>query len=209
MKKRKIKKGILLLSLTIVIISTALPVTSSAADYIYERGNILWEFESEYNYVTTNKEAKQYILDNVESLTQNNFYYIKIKNNNTEYYMNKYNQYNIYCDYFYNNELTHKLIIWNSSTDLKIKFENFDSTELETEGIKVIIYEVIKKDARAENILSETTNGIKTVLDWVKSLWNGITNGEMRAILPIFAIFIIIPIILLVIKIVKKVVWGD
>lgn len=216
MKKRKIRKGIILVSMVMVIISTVMPVTSSAAsDVRYERGEVLYVLENPTgNSINSNTgntiEIREYILNNTETLTQDGFYYITVLHNGIEYEMTEWepqSNFGYLISPATSTTEQRELSVQYDTLLMSFRGENFEI--LEELGVKITIYEIIKIDVKKENLLGETTNGIGTVLTWVKSLWDGITTGQMKAILPIFAIFVIIPIILLVIKIVRKVVWGD
>lgn len=59
-------------------------------------------------------------------------------------------------------------------------------------------------------MLEAVTSGITTVIGWIGSVISALvtTDGELYALLPLFAIGIAISAILLAVKIVRSVVWG-
>lgn len=223
MKKKKIKKGMILLSMVMVIISTILPVTSSAAEYT--TGEILYEIYNGDN--TVGRQAFPYIEENAELMNTNNVKFISMQleeNGEIIYPIRSYQGLN-YVVFFETNDSYPYLGI--RSAGANIEYENIKDS-IKT-PYKVTVYEIIEiiptpiptptptpsptpsptPDERIVNLLDETENGVGTILTWVGNLWEGITTGDMSAILPIFAIFLIIPIILLVIKIIRKNTWGN
>ena len=59
-------------------------------------------------------------------------------------------------------------------------------------------------------MLEAVTSGITTVIGWIGSVVSALidTNGQLNALLPLFAIGIAISAILLGVKIVRSIVWG-
>lgn len=59
-------------------------------------------------------------------------------------------------------------------------------------------------------MLAAVTSAIGDVLDWVGSVITSLTGaeGELNALLPLFAIGIAISAVLLGIKLIKSIVWG-
>lgn len=58
-------------------------------------------------------------------------------------------------------------------------------------------------------MLQAVTNAISTVIGWVGTVINSILpEGDLNALLPLFAIGIAISAVLLGVKIIKSVVWG-
>ena len=59
-------------------------------------------------------------------------------------------------------------------------------------------------------MLEAVTSGITTVIGWIGTVISAIvtTDGQMSALLPLFAIGIAISAILLAVKVVRSVVWG-
>lgn len=59
-------------------------------------------------------------------------------------------------------------------------------------------------------MLEAVTSGITTVIGWIGSVVTALvtTDGQLNALLPLFAIGIAISAILLAVKIVRSVVWG-
>lgn len=60
-------------------------------------------------------------------------------------------------------------------------------------------------------MLDFVTQGITTVISWVKTVVDAIigTDGQLAVLAPLFAIGISISAILLGVKIVKSMVWGS
>lgn len=65
--------------------------------------------------------------------------------------------------------------------------------------------------AVVNNMLEAITSGITTVIGWVGTVIDALvtTEGELNALLPLFAIGIAISAILFGIKAIKSVVWGS
>lgn len=59
-------------------------------------------------------------------------------------------------------------------------------------------------------MLSAVTSAITSVLEWVATVINALTDteGQLAALLPLFAIGIAISAVLLGIRIIRSVVWG-
>lgn len=59
-------------------------------------------------------------------------------------------------------------------------------------------------------MLEAVTSGITTVIGWIGSVVSALvtTDGQLNALLPLFAIGVAISAILLAVKIVRSVVWG-
>ena len=59
-------------------------------------------------------------------------------------------------------------------------------------------------------MLEAVTSGITTVIGWIGSVVTALvtTDGQLNALLPLFAIGVAISAILLAVKIVRSVVWG-
>lgn len=64
--------------------------------------------------------------------------------------------------------------------------------------------------AVVNNMLEAITSGITTVIGWVGTVIDALitTEGELNALLPLFAIGIAISAILFGIKAIKSVIWG-
>ena len=60
-------------------------------------------------------------------------------------------------------------------------------------------------------MLTAVTNALSTVITWVGTVITSLvdtTNGELNALLPLFAIGIAISVVFLGVKVIKSVVWG-
>ena len=59
-------------------------------------------------------------------------------------------------------------------------------------------------------MLEAVTTGITTVIGWVGSVMNSLltAEGELSALLPLFAVGVAISAILLGVKIIKSFIWG-
>lgn len=268
MKKKKIKKGILLLSMVMVIISTVLPVTSNATEYT--TGDVLYEI---YNGDSTvGQEAFPYIHQRAHMIRTVKFITIQVyENGETTFPISQYVFSDTLINFYFTEPAGFPSLTISDGGD-QIIYRPSRGTDITP--YKITIYEIIgfeptttpspvptatpspkptatptpkptatpspkptptpspkptaspspkptaspsptpiptatpEPDERVKNILDETGKGIGTILTWVGDLWEGITTGDMKAILPIFAIFVIIPTILLVIKIIKKNTWG-
>lgn len=59
-------------------------------------------------------------------------------------------------------------------------------------------------------MLEAVTSGITTVISWVGAVMDSLltTEGELAALLPLFAVGVAISAILLGVKIIKSFIWG-
>ena len=59
-------------------------------------------------------------------------------------------------------------------------------------------------------MIEAVTSGLTTVIGWVGTVISAITSseGELNALLPLFAVGISISALLLGVKVIKSVVWG-
>ncbi len=59
-------------------------------------------------------------------------------------------------------------------------------------------------------MLESVTSGLTTVLGWIGTVVTSITStsGELKELLPLFAVGIAISVVFLGIKAVKSIVWG-
>ena len=59
-------------------------------------------------------------------------------------------------------------------------------------------------------MLEAVTAGITTVIGWVGAVMNSLltTDGQLAALLPLFAVGVAISAILLGVKIIKSFIWG-
>ena len=56
--------------------------------------------------------------------------------------------------------------------------------------------------------MSAITDGLDTVLTWIGSVITSLLSGELSALLPLFAIGIIVSVIMLGVKVLRSFTWG-
>lgn len=56
--------------------------------------------------------------------------------------------------------------------------------------------------------MSAITDGLDTVLTWIGSVVTSLLSGELSALLPLFAIGIIVSVIMLGVKVLRSFTWG-
>lgn len=59
-------------------------------------------------------------------------------------------------------------------------------------------------------MLDAVTTGITTVIGWISTVVNSLigANGELKELLPLFAITVAISAIMLAVRLIKSFVWG-
>jgi hypothetical protein len=57
--------------------------------------------------------------------------------------------------------------------------------------------------------MSAITDGLDTVLTWIGSVITSLLSGELSALLPLFAIGIIVSVIMLGVKVLRSFTWGS
>lgn len=62
--------------------------------------------------------------------------------------------------------------------------------------------------AVATGLLPAVTSALGTVLDWIGTTISAVTTGQLKDLLPLFAIGIAISVVFLGIKAVRSIVWG-
>lgn len=56
--------------------------------------------------------------------------------------------------------------------------------------------------------MSAITDGLDTVLSWIGSVITALLSGELSALLPLFAIGIVVSVIMLGVKVLRSFTWG-
>lgn len=62
--------------------------------------------------------------------------------------------------------------------------------------------------AVATGLLPAVTSALGTVLDWIGTTITAVTTGQLKDLLPLFAIGIAISVVFLGIKAIRSIVWG-
>ena len=60
-------------------------------------------------------------------------------------------------------------------------------------------------------MINAITSGLSSVIGWVGSVVTALTDttdGDLNALLPLFAIGIAVSVLLLGIKVIRKIIWG-
>lgn len=60
----------------------------------------------------------------------------------------------------------------------------------------------------ATGLLPAVTSALGTVLEWIGTTITAVTNGQLKELLPLFAIGIAISVVFLGIKAIRSIVWG-
>lgn len=60
----------------------------------------------------------------------------------------------------------------------------------------------------ATGLLPAVTSAISTVLDWIGTTITAVTTGQLKELLPLFAIGIAISVVFLGVKAIRSIVWG-
>lgn len=60
----------------------------------------------------------------------------------------------------------------------------------------------------ATGLLPAVTSALGTVLDWIGTTITAVTTGQLKELLPLFAIGIAISVVFLGIKAIRSIVWG-
>ena len=62
--------------------------------------------------------------------------------------------------------------------------------------------------AVATGLLPAVTSALGTVLDWIGTTVTAVTTGQLKELLPLFAIGIAISVVFLGVKAIRSIVWG-
>lgn len=57
-------------------------------------------------------------------------------------------------------------------------------------------------------LLPAVTSALGTVLDWIGTTVTAVTTGQLKELLPLFAIGIAISVVFLGVKAIRSIVWG-
>lgn len=57
-------------------------------------------------------------------------------------------------------------------------------------------------------MVEAVTSGLTTVIGWIGTVVTSVTTGDLKELLPLFAIGIAISAVLLGIKVIRSIVWG-
>lgn len=60
----------------------------------------------------------------------------------------------------------------------------------------------------ATGLLPAVTSALGTVLDWIGTTITAVTTGQLKELLPLFAIGIAISVVFFGIKAIRSIVWG-
>lgn len=62
--------------------------------------------------------------------------------------------------------------------------------------------------AVATGLLPAVTSALGTVLDWIGTTITAVTSGQLKDLLPLFAVGIAISVVFLGVKAIRSIVWG-
>lgn len=62
--------------------------------------------------------------------------------------------------------------------------------------------------AVATGLLPAVTSALSTVLEWIGTTITAVTSGQLKELLPLFAIGIAISVVFLGIRAIRSIVWG-
>lgn len=57
-------------------------------------------------------------------------------------------------------------------------------------------------------MIEAVSSGLTTVIGWIGSVVTAVTTGDLKDLLPLFAIGIAISAVMLGIKVIRSIVWG-
>lgn len=57
-------------------------------------------------------------------------------------------------------------------------------------------------------MIEAVSSGLTTVIGWIGSVVTAVTTGELKELLPLFAIGIAISAVMLGVKVIRSIVWG-